>query len=219
MKPNSLARIFLTLALAATFGLAQAAEGDRTVKGQITDVQPGAHRLTIKTDAGQQLTLQVDDRSRLQMHQQQAKLGDFQKGMRVQVSYESRDGTNRVLSLTNTKLSAADVKRQFQDALQTAKSYTYQQKPQYEAKLKEVLRQVDRQLDDWKAQAERATGQARKDAQAQIEQLKPLRAKVEAQLQKVKSASAPAWEDIKAGVGSAFDDLQRAFEKASAHFQ
>ena len=64
-----------------------------------------------------------------------------------------------------------------------------------------------------------AGSQAKKDAQAKIEQLKPLRARVEAQLQKVKAATPQAWEDIKAGVGSAFDDLRKAFEKASAHFQ
>ncbi len=218
MKPSWSGLLLAPLALIAVVSLTCAAEGDQTVKGKITDIQPATHQLTIKTDAGQSLTLRVDDRSQLQLHQKAAKLGDFHKGMAIQATYQPRNGTNHVLSLNTAPVSAAEVKRQFQEALQSAKTYTFQQKPQYEAKLKGVLQQVDAQMDEWKAQAEKATGQAKKEAQAKLNQLKPLRDKVDAQLQKVKSATPQAWEDIKAGVGSAFEDLRKAFEKASSHF-
>ena len=53
-------------------------------------------------------------------------------------------------------------------------------------------------------------------------QVKALRAKQEAVLQKLaalKGAGDSAWEDLKVGVGHAWEDCKEAFDKAAAKFK
>ena len=89
----------------------------------------------------------------------------------------------------------------------------------YQEKLEAQLRLWNARLDEWKARADIAKADAKIDMQRQV---KALRAKQEAALQKLaalKGAGDGAWEDLKVGVGRAWEDCKEAFDKAAAKFK
>jgi len=210
------------VALAALFLLvpaALAAEDQQTVRGRIQEVRPSTKQLLLTTEGGKELTLRVDDRSRLQQQGKEVALDQFKKGMRVQAVYESRDGGNRLVSLTPALVSAAEVQKEIRDALQAAGAYTYQHRDEYRRRLQNVLDQVNDRIEQLQSQAARAGAEARKEYAEQIDQLRRLRDKVETQAERVKSATPKAWDDLKSGVGAALEDLRKAFEKAGERFR
>jgi hypothetical protein len=207
------------VALAVPASATRAAENAEPIKGRIQDVRPSDRQLVLTTETGKQLTLQLDDRSRLELNGQQASLDQLKKGMRVKVIFESRDGQNRLVSLTSAPVSAEELQKKIHDTLEAARSYSYQHKDEYRQKLQSVLEEVNEHMGQLQHQAAQAGAAAKQQYAQQIEQLRRLRDKAQAQLERVKSATPGAWEDLKAGASAAFEDLRRAFEKAGERFK
>jgi hypothetical protein len=161
----------------------------------------------------------MDDRSKLEVQGQEANLNQLKKGMRVRVTFEPQDGQNRIVSLTPITLSAQELQRKVQDTLGAIKSYTYQHKDEYREKLQGVLDEINDRISQLQDQAAQAGAQAKERYAPQIEQLRQLRDKAQAQVERIKAATPGAWEDLKAGVSAAFEDLRKAFEKAGEHFR
>ena len=205
----TLARLAAAAAVVLTAAAVPAAD-TTTVRGTVDRVDPAAGRLTLTTTDGTHLTLHAGADTAVEVDGQAAHLGDLSHGQRVRVTYKESGGTNRIVSLTARKTTAADVGREARQALEAAGRYTYQQKDQYEKKLRGVVDDLDDRIDDLQQQARTATQDARRKLDAQIRDLKQKREVVEDRLNKVKSAGADAWNDVKAGVQSAVEDLQRA---------
>src|SRR5271165_5369639 len=97
----------------ATFALlaspSWAAENSQTVKGRIQEVHLATRQLEVTTDQGKELTLRVDEGTKLERNGKEVSLDQFQKGMPVKVVFESRDGQNRVVSMTRLAASAEQV--------------------------------------------------------------------------------------------------------------
>jgi hypothetical protein len=74
-----------------------------------------------------------------------------------------------------------------------AADYTYEKKEEYQRALVAQKRELDVKIDELKAKAGRAT-------------------------EAVKSSSASAWNDVKAGANSAMDSVKQTYEKAKARF-
>jgi hypothetical protein len=118
--------------------------------GEITDLQPHRGRFALQTADGKKWQMVVDDRSRLRMDGQPAKLGDFKNGQRVRVRFEPGEGQNRVLMM-RTAVTAEAVGRRVQEALQAVKNYSYEQRGDYERRLQDVLSDLQDRIDDLKA--------------------------------------------------------------------
>lgn len=193
---------------------------DRTVWGRVSEVQPGGNQLTLKTRDGRELRLHVDAESRLLIEGRPAKLNQFKEGDRAQVTYaELPTGKDRVVRLAGMPATAADLKREVREALDAVKSYTFRQKDEYQKKLESLLEDVDGRLEDLRDRAEDVGAEARKELAREIELLRQKQQVIRDRLAKVKSAGADAWDDIKAGIGDALDDLQQAFERARSRFR
>jgi len=199
-------------ALAVLASAALTAENRQTVKGRIREVSASTHRITLATDGGKELTFRVDKNSRLERKDREVGLDEFKKGMRVKITYESRGGERRVVSMTPVTVSAEEVRTEIREALQSAKSYTYRQRDKYRERLERVLKRADNRIDELRDQAAQAGDQAKKKYHEQIKQLRRVRDKARTQLKRLKSATPEAWEDFKSGVRSAFEDLRKAFE-------
>ncbi len=205
-------------ALAMLVPAVLAAENQETTKGRIQEVRPSAHQVTITTDGGKELTLRVDDRSRLEQQGHKVALDQFKKGMQVRVTYATGAGEKRVVSLTPV-VSGKEVEKNIGKALQSIKSYTFQQKDEYRKKLQGVMEQADERIAELQRKADRAGAEAKQQYAEQIQHLRRLRDKAHTQLERVNSATPQAWDDLKSGVGSALDDLRKAFEKAADKFR
>jgi peptidoglycan hydrolase CwlO-like protein len=82
-------------------------------------------------------------------------------------------------------------------------------------KLETQLKQWGVKLDEFVAKADRAGTAARIDNRKRIDELKAKVKVAQAKLDEVKTAGSEKWETLKAGVESAWNDLEIAFKKLS----
>jgi peptidoglycan hydrolase CwlO-like protein len=82
-------------------------------------------------------------------------------------------------------------------------------------KLETQLKQWGAKLDEFVAKADRAGTAARIDNRKRIDELKAKVKAAEAKLDEVKTAGSEKWGTLKAGVESAWNDLEIAFKKLS----
>ena len=80
-------------------------------------------------------------------------------------------------------------------------------------KLETQLQQWGAKLDEFVAKADRAGTTARIDNRKRIDELKAKVKVAQAKLDEVKTAGSEKWETLKAGVESAWNDLEIAFKK------
>jgi Cu/Ag efflux protein CusF len=190
-----------------------------TITGRIIHIRPADGRLTLQTLEGDQLELSVDSQSQLSFHQHEAKLSQFKEGTRVRVTYSAAGGNNRVISLREAPVTAEELRQELRDALETAKAYTFQQKEKYQRRLEPVLRDLDDRIGSLREQAKDARKEARKKYGEAIKELQRERQVVREQLDKVQAATPGAWEEAKAGMSAAWDDLRKAFQRAHERFK
>jgi hypothetical protein len=200
------------VALAALLaGPAAAAEPD-VLRGRVVKVDPAGNRVTIRPTAATDVTLAVTPESRLEVGGKPAELARIKEGQRVRVEYTEKGGTKEVVRLKPAVVTDEDLGREVRQALAAAKEYTFQQKDKYAAELREVVADLDDRIDDLEARAKDAGATARVQIRARLEDLRQKRSTLDGRLAKVQSATADAWEDVKAGVGAAAADLQKALK-------
>lgn len=196
-------------------GVQPAGSKEITATGRILKLHPSEDRLTLQTTEGTVLELQLDSRSDVRLHQQEAKLSHLKQGDRVRVRYESANGTNRVLSLRDAPVTSEEVQQELREALEAVKAYTFQQKEEYRKRLEPVLRDMDERIDQLKAQAKGAGKQAQEQYAQAIQDLQHQKEVLRGQISRIQAAAPGAWEEVKAGVSAAWDDLRKAFQRAN----
>jgi hypothetical protein len=201
--------VIAALALAA---LPLHAAEPATVRGQVGKVDATARRLDLTTADGRSLSLKTTNDTTIEVDGQAAKLADLATGQPVRVTYKDVGGDKQLVSVTARKTTGRDVAREVREALQAAGRYTYQQKGEYEKKLRVVMDDLDDRIDDLQKQARGATEDARRRLDQQASDLKRKRAVVDERLKRVQSAGADAWDDVKSGVQNAVEDLRRALD-------
>ena len=82
-------------------------------------------------------------------------------------------------------------------------------------KLETQLKQWGAKLDEFVAKADRAGTTARIDNRRRIDDLKAKVQAAQSKLDEVRTAGSERWETLKAGVESAWKDLEIAFKKLS----
>lgn len=111
------------------------------------------------------------------------------------------------------------VMKEVKEAVQTALSYTEQQKEEYRKKINAQLDEMQRKMAELKAKYE----QAKPEIQAKLkEQMEVLQKEMDAarkKLAELKAASGKAWEDMKAGLDKALEDLKKSYEQAAGDSQ
>jgi vacuolar-type H+-ATPase subunit I/STV1 len=220
-------RRFACLGALAALALVAAVRADETgraadkhtvLRGTVTSVSPDEGKLTVKTRRGQEVVVQVDDRTHLRGRGGAVKLSQFKEGDQVRVRLRGRDGARHAAAVVRLPVHADDVRREVREALQAAKSYTFQRKDEYQRKLQDVLNDMDERIDDLQEQAETATGQARKEAEAKLRELRAKREVVRERLQKVNAATADTWDRVTAAVSDAVQDFQKMYDDVRSHF-
>lgn len=90
-------------------------------------------------------------------------------------------------------------------------------KDEFLKRAQQQLDQIDKETDQLRRQAKTAT--SRKQVDRTIRQLEAKRKEAAKKLDQLRSASGPAWEDLKTGVSAAINDLTAACDKAASHFK
>jgi predicted small secreted protein len=105
-----------------------------------------------------------------------------------------------------------------EDSRQAA-DYTYEKKEEYQRSLAAQRRELDVKIDELKAKAGRASDAVKAEFARDMEVLDRQKAVLAQKMEGVKSSSASAWNDVKAGANSAMDSVKQTYEKAKARFQ
>ena len=100
-----------------------------------------------------------------------------------------------------------------------AKDYTYDKKEEYESRLKYQMLELDAKTEELKGKAANATESVKREFDKDMSELARQKAVLKEKLESVKSSSAAAWEDTKAGTESAWDSVKRTYERARTRFQ
>jgi outer membrane murein-binding lipoprotein Lpp len=100
-----------------------------------------------------------------------------------------------------------------------AADYSYEKKEEYQRVLAEQMRELDVKVDELKAKAGRASDAVKAEFASDMEALDRQKAVLAQKMEAVKSSSASAWNDVKAGANSAMDSVKQTYEKARARFQ
>ena len=117
-----------------------------------------------------------------------------------------------VLAGCNTVAGVKEDSRQAAD-------YTYEKKEEYQRALAAQMRELDVKIDELKAKAGRASDAVKAEFARDMEALDRQKAVLSQKMEAVKSSSASAWNDVKAGANSAMDSVKQTYEKAKARFQ
>ena len=102
---------------------------------------------------------------------------------------------------------------------QAAKDYTYEKKDEYRSRLEYQLLELDAKTEELKGKAANASESVKREFDKDMSELSRQKAVLKEKLDSVKSSSAAAWEDTKAGAESAWDSVKRTYERAKARFQ
>lgn len=92
-----------------------------------------------------------------------------------------------------------------------------QEKQMYQDKVEAQLRELDREIDALRAKMGKSLN--RKQLDQQMDELERKRAIAHQELDKLKNSSQEAWQDMKAGIDSAVQDLETAYQQAASHFK
>ena len=92
-------------------------------------------------------------------------------------------------------------------------------KDEYVQKLHAKLDEWNAEIDKLKAKADKTQAESRIEYQRQIESLQQRRREAEKKMAELRRAGAGAWEDLKAGVQTAWDSMDEALRSARSKFK
>lgn len=92
-------------------------------------------------------------------------------------------------------------------------------KREFEAKLRAQLDEWEAEINRLRAKADVAEAKARVKYHEEIEELRVQKREAEARLEELSNSGDDAWEDMKAGMESAWKNLGDAVNRATARFK
>jgi DNA-binding transcriptional MerR regulator len=112
-------------------------------------------------------------------------------------------------------VSISDVKRDVKKAVDTTGQYLNQTRKQVQQRLTDELRDLDVDLDAWKAKLSRATAEERPALEKRLRSLEQKRVEVGKQLDELREQAGPAWDQARDRVDRTMADLKKALGDAA----
>ena len=117
-----------------------------------------------------------------------------------------------------TQTTMEDVKKETVEAVETAGSFTMEQRQAFQRKLTDKLTEYDRNIATLKQQLTVVTTTAGQKTEEKIEMLQAKLDDIKKRSEELKDASGEAWEDLRKGLERAGDDLDKSFTEAMKNF-
>ncbi len=118
--------------------------------------------------------------------------------------------------------TAAEVRQEVDAALKAIASYSAGQRDAALAKAKDALQKTDTRIEQLQREIDQnwqdMSEEARKQARETLRTLQKQRIEIAEWYGELKSSSANAWDEIKAGFAKSYEDLETALEKARQKF-
>jgi predicted RNase H-like nuclease (RuvC/YqgF family) len=115
-------------------------------------------------------------------------------------------------------VSGDDVKKEVKEAYEATKAYTQEQMQAVREQMETRLDEYGKEIDQLQANVEKLGGDAKEKAEEQLAALRQKRDAVAEKVKELGSSSGNAWEQLKAGIDAAMEDLGNAYKKAADEF-
>jgi uncharacterized coiled-coil DUF342 family protein len=119
---------------------------------------------------------------------------------------------------TPGKIMPEDVRRDAGQATKTAAEYSRQTKEEFQTNLEAQLNELDAKIDKLREKGRDLKDEVKVKWDQKMTELDTKRDAARAKLDEVGRSSAEAWKDVQKGAQSAWDELGKAFRKASREF-
>lgn len=115
-------------------------------------------------------------------------------------------------------VTSNDVRRDAENAIDTAAEFSQQTKEEFQLKLNARLGQLDEEIVMLRERGSSLKDDAKARWDEKLVNLESKREAARVKLAEVKDSSAEAWKDLQKGAQSAWNDLDTAFREASSEF-
>ncbi len=94
-----------------------------------------------------------------------------------------------------------------------------EQKDEYQKKAEATLKELNRKVEELKSKAVELQGDAKKEFDQQLKNLKKKQQTANRRLDKLKSASDKTWQDLKSKTDSAMKELEKLYDRVASKFK
>ena len=115
-------------------------------------------------------------------------------------------------------VTSEDVRRDASQAVRTAAEYSLQTKEEFQKKLDVRLNELGAEITKLREKGRNLKDQAKANWDQKMAHFEAKQDTAHAKLVKVGHSSAEAWNDVRKGAQSAWDELEKAFRDASREF-
>jgi len=115
-------------------------------------------------------------------------------------------------------VTSEDVKEEATEAVRTTMDYAEAKKEEYQQEIEAKLVKYQEEINKIAVQSRAMAEDAKVAIDQRLQALIDKKDAAQKKLAELQSTSGKAWEDLKAGMDAAMDDLKMAFEEASSHF-
>ena len=113
-------------------------------------------------------------------------------------------------------VSAEKAQRETAEAYDAVKAYAMKKKEEFGRQAEATLESYEKQIQELKARAEKAGGNARDKYREALAEWEKEKAEANKQLEELKSASADAWTEVEQRIETSMDELKRLYEEAKS---
>ena len=125
-------------------------------------------------------------------------------------------GKAKVESLATTP---ADIKKEAKDLAKVTMTYSAEQMEQYKQKINEKMAQYSAKQKEITAKMATMGDKAKTTLEAQMQELKIKRAKMDAKVLELQAASGEAFANLKEGMDNAMKDVDKAYDQTMERFK
>ena len=111
------------------------------------------------------------------------------------------------------------ITKEARETIEATAQYTAQQKEAFQQKAQEELEAIQKQMAALQGKADKASASARTELQKSIRELEVKKEAVKQQIDGLKSATDAKWNEMKAGVHSAIEEMHQSFQRLRSKLQ
>lgn len=111
------------------------------------------------------------------------------------------------------------ITKEARETIEATARYTTQQKDAFQRKAQEEFEAIQKQMAVLQGKADKASVSARTELQQSIHELEAKKGTVRKQLDGLKSATDAQWNEMKAGVHAAIEEMNRSYQRLRSKVQ
>lgn len=119
----------------------------------------------------------------------------------------------------SAKVSADKVKKETVEAVDAAGAYAGEKKEEFQARMKNNLNELDREIEELKKESESKSVEVREAAKRKIQDVQRKRDELNAKYEAFEKSTGKAWTRMKSGMEKAWGEVRAAYGEAKSELK